>query len=864
MGYQGWSKYLSLLVIYILITILLLPGCGSKEEEEATTVPETMSPETTSAEMSTSPDTTEPSSTSVSTPTTPATTEEPKTPVIPPPPETTEIPEGTPRGWQAVYTEIYFNDFESAKYPGVIVNGERITDGALDGKNSIRLNEYEGIETDPAILPLASDNYYIFEFDYHLLNTGAEMVLWTNLRPEGSNEESDSVVCQGLLPNAEAHGTCSFGALTPDAANYYLTINAAAGTEIVIDNFKIFRLDSIAITSPPDRWANLGELPYPRLGNNLCGDTKHWAQGSDMAPDAAEGGLIYRMEDIIEKLAMFDVVAGPDTKIQSTTTDFVKRLRELNPDIVVVTYKGYGETLNLIESPHATIDLNYDFYSEMPEEWRAKFTNGSDVVFPNMPGRFLTNIFESCPPVRGQTFTEAIIDFIVNTILASGLWDGLFIDNAHPNVSHYIPNCQEPSLIDFDVNLNGQRDETPAQISEATREGWLSFWQKLRAKVGNNEIFIGNCGFTPSRCFTPYVNGFLFELFLNPWFCFSSLQPNESAWRRTLDLYLYAQENTLAPHLSILEGTGCPCDSCPWDTPEDRNYLEATTEDFYRQRLGLGTALLGDGFYEYDLYDNRSVPYWFDEYTVNEDGVAVEDAKYKGYLGIPLGEAVELVSPATLVWEEDFRNGSLPSEIEADAGAYVSNGVLVIDNPVHTAYRQKVKVNTKAGEIPFRKGETYVVEFDWEILETIDDRFSVSVAGSEGKLGSYELPEVFAGESGSIHFPVTLNYGNSFELEFTLYSGGGKIAIDNIRVYEGGAGPWRRDFENGIVLVNPLNKAYTFSADELAGEFERTGIKRIRGTQAPGVNSGQSVDGTLTLQPFDAIILLADHHAKSG
>ena len=49
-----------------------------------------------------------------------------------------------------------------------------------------------------------------------------------------------------------------------------------------------------------------------------------------------------------------------------------------------------------------------------------------------------------------------------------------------------------------------------------------------------------------------------------------------------------------------------------------------------------------------------------------------------------------------------------------------------------------------------------------------------------------------------------------------------------------------------------------FGPSELAGDLIRTGIKRILGTQAPDVNNGEPVNDTLTLQPFDAIILLAD------
>jgi hypothetical protein len=61
-------------------------------------------------------------------------------------------------------------------------------------------------------------------------------------------------------------------------------------------------------------------------------------------------------------------------------------------------------------------------------------------------------------------------------------------------------------------------------------------------------------------------------------------------------------------------------------------------------------------------------------------------------------------------------------------------------------------------------------------------------------------------------------------------------------------GVYRRDFENGIALVNPKGngaKTITLEAD----------FKRLSGSQAPSVNNGQTVR-TLTLQDRDGIILL--------
>jgi hypothetical protein len=61
-------------------------------------------------------------------------------------------------------------------------------------------------------------------------------------------------------------------------------------------------------------------------------------------------------------------------------------------------------------------------------------------------------------------------------------------------------------------------------------------------------------------------------------------------------------------------------------------------------------------------------------------------------------------------------------------------------------------------------------------------------------------------------------------------------------------GVWRRDFENGIALVNPRGNG----AQDVTLEEE---FKRISGRQAPTVNSGQNAR-TVRLQDRDGIILL--------
>lgn len=62
------------------------------------------------------------------------------------------------------------------------------------------------------------------------------------------------------------------------------------------------------------------------------------------------------------------------------------------------------------------------------------------------------------------------------------------------------------------------------------------------------------------------------------------------------------------------------------------------------------------------------------------------------------------------------------------------------------------------------------------------------------------------------------------------------------------AGLWRRDFENGIAVVNSTNKTQTYS-------FNKENFEKIKGIQDVGVNSGQKVNW-VKLVPGDGIILL--------
>jgi len=768
-----------------------------------------------------------------------------------------------PVGWSTSFNLIYSQDFEGSTSditPGFGDISHVTTNDAIDGNISIIIKgESIGFQAPEERLFLPN-RIFSAKFDYRILkNKAGEGAFGIIFAAKYFSTKPDEYTMSGnrIYEPAQSAGVFSTGSLLGDLSDAgSAIINVDQGVELIVDNFKVYRSDPFEISEQPDNWKYLKFTPFPRLGN-------YWEREPNpyvYPPPGCKDGQNYQytVNENEEKLAFSDVVAG--FKCTGEDPDFSRRMKKKNPDIILLSYE-YAWDPGAIAAPwweELTIDMHEELLSGVADAWIARDSSGNHILSPSGSG-FMMNISDYCPKVNGLTWNDYNRSFIVNRVLKLGIWDGIFLDNLYGHIHPALPIDYDPSLLDFDLNLNGVRDETPAFISDETRNAAIQLLDGLRDVFGDLEIIMGNTGASPEIAIAPYVNGYVFECWSDAWY-YDSERISEGGWRSALDGYFQMVSKAVSPKIIIVEGCGNRIDG----ENKTLNGCGLTVEDFQAHRFMMGTTLLGDGFYEYDLLGYWSVPHWFDEYTVNDKGVAVEDRQFKGYLGQPLSDAVELKPPATIIWEEDFESGIFPDEMAGDTGAYVTkeqNDVisgeasLIIYEPDHTKVSY-TGISTLSDKIIFEHGKTYLVEFDWSILETIDGNVLVAMNGLDYG-PSMTLPGVVAGDDGKVHFPITIDSGDQISFGISLNGGGGKVAIDNIRVSEGGVGPWRRDFENGFVLVNPLNKPYSFTSTELSGTLNRSQIKRILGTQDPIINSGQAVTESLTLQPFDAIILLA-------
>ncbi len=77
----------------------------------------------------------------------------------------------------------------------------------------------------------------------------------------------------------------------------------------------------------------------------------------------------------------------------------------------------------------------------------------------------------------------------------------------------------------------------------------------------------------------------------------------------------------------------------------------------------------------------------------------------------------------------------------------------------------------------------------------------------------------------------------------------GTTEIRNIKLFAGGAERWSREFEKGLVLLNMTERPWKVAVKNNA-------YKRLKGTQAPEINTGELIGNEVTVPARDALFLV--------
>ncbi|MDQ7815062.1 MAG: putative glycoside hydrolase [Patescibacteria group bacterium] len=277
-----------------------------------------------------------------------------------------------------------------------------------------------------------------------------------------------------------------------------------------------------------------------------------------------------RDEDLAT-LARWDVVVL-DANQQARYPDKILRLRQMNPKIKILAYLPTEE----YAVAHYSEPANYPFArlgAAIRSDWWVAGPSGERVYF--WPGQPMLNVTDQGQ--SGEKWNEYFPRFIRDEIMASGMWDGIFLDNVFDGISHFAKSS-------YDLDRNGKADDK-ATADKAWNAGMKKMLRLIR-QYSPNAILLGNGG----AAYADQLHGVMFEHFPS-W----SWGPNFQEVRDTLS------KNMTPAYTAINVNT---------DNRPDQ-------KDYRLMRFGLGSALTAGSLYSFDQGDyNHHVVWWYDEYEV--------------------------------------------------------------------------------------------------------------------------------------------------------------------------------------------------------------------------------------------------------
>jgi uncharacterized protein (TIGR03437 family) len=476
------------------------------------------------------------------------------------------------------------------------------------------------------------------------------------------------------------------------------------------------------------------------------------------------------------------------------TNSQLSSLRALNPNAIVTS--GYGATY----SPPPGIPY--------PDSYLLKDIHGQPIeIYPQSYQMNLTN-----PEVA-----EFIANLAYQSIVQSNLGlDGIFFDSFSLNVPATFVD-RYGNALQVDANGDGVPDDQ-ATLNAAWRAGMLHLIDTFHTLMPY-AYTTGHMGLDPDLLsrFSGVSLGFLAADAREGRVPFSALWDNYNTWiagaRQPALVNLQS-----APPNQIAYGYGQPTKAPP-------SLMEFGRTFYPNMRFGLATALMNDGYFNHDPGDATTlVNWWYDEYDFS--------------LGYPLGPVTPLASaPASMLTNGGFE-GSLSNWNFSVFNDGQSNATVTLDSGIAAEGSSSARIAVAAASpvvwhvdleqdgLTLAKGVGYELQF-WARADSPRTITLNSQAGAPG----------FAEEGLATTMAITTSwslYKVSFiasadvtdgRIQFWVGDAAGTVWLDGVQLAPSAPGLYRRDFSNGIALLNGTTSSQTFKLE--------SGFQRFSGSQAP-------------------------------
>lgn len=564
---------------------------------------------------------------------------------------------------------------------------------------------------------------------------------------------------------------------------------------------------------------------YPRLG-------LYWSVHRDGQPLLLANGALN--PTVAAQVSRYHEIVVDVDPFSPYRPDVLQELRTMRPGIKLMGY---------VTGHYIWQSLDADSLNHYPTRYWRTVRNLNGFLYNRNGQMFgltngaLANVNLAKRDGAGRyVVAESLAVLFHDAVVRNGNWDGVFID-AYCNGILWAQNASE--VIDF--ARAGYSDAT--SFDAGWRAGSDTLAARLRQLSGPTPILVGNCGFGTKYT---WFNGWMRENFPNQggatWY--SNMLDDAGGYLKD-DLHFRAPTNNF-----IFSGTAYPA------TP----YV---TENLRQLRYGLGSSTLGDGYGVFgfvsrvgDLYPYWT--WWFDEYAVDlATGRSSGLAQHTGWLGQPLGPYYQMIwvgnNPDAVTnsdlesnltgWTSYF--GGVPGSMTRDATtAGKGSASLLVHTDGSSTVAWHANIST-TGTLTMYQGSTYSATF-WAKASAPR---TLPVIANETGVGELARAYVVL-DTNWRQYQVAMVPQRTGQAKLQFYLGleAGDVWLDDLHLQQGATTLYRRDFDNGTVLVNPGPADLTVPLGD--------GYRSILGTVAPSVNNG-ALATTLTVPSRDARFLIA-------
>jgi len=450
------------------------------------------------------------------------------------------------------------------------------------------------------------------------------------------------------------------------------------------------------------------------------------------------------------------------------------------------------------------------------------------------PGTVTMDLTDQCPSVdlgdgNGlQTWlTWRIRDSLAD--VSDPAWDGIYMD---------VSDGQKSSVVDASSSIHSvdyQRTNMPVTDGYAAFD---SVWDTGIQALDNGIVAgLGGRIYFTNGPFPDYRlrNGTTFEDFpSNSWDWQSTIFGPRDPGNGNLQGSVRDWMNKAAePNLTTF---------LVYPTPHN----SSNTPNYQLMRYGLCSALISGTYFCYqvpkdlppDAASVNDFP-WFDEYNGGGKG--------PHYLGQPLGAAYLVQTPGP----ELLTNSEMDSASDVAAWSLYAGSPVVATKSydgtgcevsVTSAYAPDWNAYLYKSVTGLVAGTAYTVSFDMKSSVPMD-----VVAELNNSNGAALVHPVATGSGWTTYEGSGVAVGSPTQLRLYLGRQTGNLWVKNISLKTGSRDVWRRDFQNGVALVNASGQTASIA---LGSTYQK-----IKGTQDPVVNDGTLVSA-VTVPAKDGVILL--------